>query len=224
MRRKLLLIPSLTLALILGFMLGSSTKANTLAAGLGDLLVFPYVDEAAFEDGPHWMLRVVWPSGVTLFAFDPEPIRVSSSSDAASLFPGTSANEWHPLQEGSRTIWIFHSGSPKALTPLFGTLDIGRNVGPGQTVTVADATWRFGPENPQASVPEATVPSKPGDPSSALGGQWQFVSGNQWKLVGGTHTIHGSQGWVVHTPRFPGDPGLPPGQTEETNIATAYKQ
>lgn len=58
------------------------------------------------------------------------------------------------------------------------------------------------------------------NPNTDLGGQWQFVSG-QWSLAG-TGTITGNACWIVHTPRYPGDPGLPVGVTETATSATAY--
>jgi len=60
------------------------------------------------------------------------------------------------------------------------------------------------------------------DPSTALGGTWNFTGGNQWTLTGAA-TIHGAAGWIIHTPNHPRDPGLPVGQQETTSVATAYK-
>lgn len=62
-------------------------------------------------------------------------------------------------------------------------------------------------------------------PSQAVGGQWTHSGGVQWGLSGGPYTIHGAQGWVVHTPRYPGgDVGLPVGQSETVTVATAYNK
>lgn len=84
------------------------------------------------------------------------------------------------------------------------------------------------PQQPQAQPAAAPAPAAPvasvADPSKDLGGQWLHVSGNKYSLTGGSHTIHGAQGWTVHTPGHPGDPGLPVGRSETTSIATGYSQ
>ena len=68
----------------------------------------------------------------------------------------------------------------------------------------------------------ATVGCSTINPSPFVGGKWEFTGGNGWSLTGGSQTIHGARGWVIHTPGHPDDPGLPAGKAEATDAATAY--
>jgi len=61
------------------------------------------------------------------------------------------------------------------------------------------------------------------DPNRDLGGSWTSKGGNAWGL-NGQATVTGNSRYVVHTPGYPGDPGLPAGKSENTAAATAYCQ
>lgn len=60
------------------------------------------------------------------------------------------------------------------------------------------------------------------DPNrDAIGGTWTSQGNNQWSLTGQA-TVTGNSRYTIHTPGYPGDPGLPVGQSESTAAATAY--
>jgi hypothetical protein len=72
---------------------------------------------------------------------------------------------------------------------------------------------------PAAPAPAPAAPQPPACDPSVLGGSWSHVSGNQYA---GSGTITGHSGWIIHTPKHPGDPGLPPGEQETVDMATGY--
>lgn len=74
----------------------------------------------------------------------------------------------------------------------------------------------------QVSAKPAAQPCSSINPSPFVGGNWTFKGVNQWSLTGGSQSIHGAPGWVVHTPGYPGGNGLPAEASETTDVATAY--
>lgn len=60
------------------------------------------------------------------------------------------------------------------------------------------------------------------DPNKdGIGGSWTSKGGNAWGL-NGQATVTGNSRYTIHTPEYPGDPGLPSGKPENTAVATAY--
>lgn len=96
------------------------------------------------------------------------------------------------------------------------------SVAPAATVAPAQPTTVSPPAQVAPPVLVAKSNCSATNPAGALGGSWTFVKGNQWSLTGGNQTIKGSNGWVVHTPSYSSDPGLPSGSREQTSVATAY--
>ena len=74
--------------------------------------------------------------------------------------------------------------------------------------------------NSNSPQPAAVTTLQCGDPAEQLGGSW-VREGNKMSLQG-TAEITGHPAWTIHTPGYPGDPGLPPGSFETTGTASAY--
>jgi len=68
---------------------------------------------------------------------------------------------------------------------------------------------------------DSSEPQCSEDPATDLGGGVWKVEGNKYALQG-TATITGHPAWTIHTNAHSSDPGLPPGQSETTNGASAY--
>lgn len=101
---------------------------------------------------------------------------------------------------------VFSTGGP--------TTTAGSGPASAQTTTT---------QQPAAQQPQSTtLACKDVNPSGSVGGNWKFVSGNMWSLTGGSQSVHGAEGWTVHTPGYPGGNGLPQGKSETTSAASAY--
>ena len=216
-------------------------RAAAVTTGkFGGPQMVPYVDDVNMQDGPHWIVKIVFPSGITTFAIDPAPIGINNPTDAASWFPNTQPSEWRSITEGEFTTWVFHSGrGPISLMPMFGTLDVGNKLNAGQSVSTADATWRFGNRNAVSITPSAPQPAPAPAPvgtlnacpttsndASLMGG-----SASSWNVIPSTR----STGWHYEGPSAlltaPGfgrldtpAGGLRNGQSTTTTVATFWCQ
>lgn len=97
--------------------------------------------------------------------------------------------------------------STQSQTTIPGSVNIGGQTYTG-TVTVPDQVD-----------PPAPAPQAPACDTSVLGGTWTHVSGNQYA---GSGYITGNSAWIIHTPTYPGNPGLPAGASEQVDMATGY--
>ncbi len=87
------------------------------------------------------------------------------------------------------------------------------------TVNVNGQTYTGTVTVPQQVAPQAPAPQGTTCDTSVLGGNWSHVSGNMYS---GSGAITGNAAWVIHTPTYPGNPGLPAGASEQVDIATGY--
>lgn len=235
--KKLILSLFAIVAIVASIIVGTVT-----AAQIGGPQMVPYVDDVNMVDGPHWVVKIVFPSGITTFAIDPAPIGINNPTDAASWFPNTQPSDWHSIQEGEFVAWVFHSnnGQTKNLSVPFGTLQVSETgfVTSGQPpASVQDATWRFGNRS------AATTPSPAPQPAPAPIGTLNAcpTTSNDASLMGGSASAWnvipstGATGWhyegasaLLTAPSFgrldtPAG-GLRNGQQTNTGVATFWCQ
>lgn len=76
-----------------------------------------------------------------------------------------------------------------------------------------------------APAPSA-CPTEPWQVATEIGGrEWMSLAGTNgrgWLTVDTPTQVRGADGWVVHTPTFPVNPGLPVGKTEDVSDASGY--